>query len=351
MKTEDNGSNDYKNCHIKPSIIINKSILEKVNYDFNYFDIENLEDDNNSLSKTDETYPSIAINKSISKIDGDLFNNFHTKNVEKDNTSLSKVNCSKFIEFPYNFEESIDDKNGLDEKDIYFIGGEKNLANQNNNINLKTKKFKISTKKRGRKKEIQLNKKRKEKSHNKYAKDNLIRKCQVSYFNFMIKFLNALIKLFKSKMKLDPKREFIPIDNDIKKTVNKAQKIKLHINSIEEMIRNNISKKHSKSKPTSNKDLCEEIKKYGIPEIEKIFKKNFISLFDIYHKSIRKFDLKVLDESLSNITIEIPEKVELYKDMLNKNRKDTNFEEFKILMENNIKNYFKCNMLFCTKLK
>ena len=52
----------------------------------------------------------------------------------------------------------------------------------------------------------------------------------------MVKFLNALIKLFNSKMKLDPKREFIPIDNDIKKTVNKTQKIKLHINSIEEMI-------------------------------------------------------------------------------------------------------------------
>jgi len=45
--------------------------------------------------------------------------------------------------------------------------------------------------------------------------------------------------------------------------------------TIEDMIKsNNISKKYSKSNLSSNKDLYKEIKKLGIPEIEKIFKKN-----------------------------------------------------------------------------
>jgi len=211
------------------------------------------------------------------------------------------------------------------------------------------KKFKISTKKKGRKKEIKLNIKRKEKIHNKYDKDNLLRKCQISYFNFMIDFLNILIKLFNSKLKIDPKKKFIPIDYAIKKIVNNEQKKKLHNNSIEDMIKNNISPKYSKSRPSSNKDLCEEIKQYGIPEIEKVFKKNFIFLFDIYHKSIRSFNLKDLDESLENLKVEIPENVELYKDMLNKNLKDTKFEEYKKLMESYIKNYFECNILFSIK--
>jgi hypothetical protein len=123
----------------------------------------------------------------------------------------------------------------------------------------------------------------------------------------------------------------------------------IHTNSIEEMMKKNISKKHSRSRLSSNKDLCEEIKQYGIPEIEKIFKKNFIFLFDIYHKSVRKFNLKELDESFANLVIEIPETIELYEDMLNKNQNDIKFEEYKKLMENSIKNYFVCTNLFYTK--
>ena len=109
--------------------------------------------------------------------------------------------------------------------------------------------------------------KRKEKSHNKYDKDNLLSKCQISYFNFIIKFLNSLIKLFNSKLKIDPKKKFIPIVYAIKKKVNKTQKIKLHTNSIEDMIKNDISPKYSKSRSSSNKDLCKEIKQCGMPEI------------------------------------------------------------------------------------
>ena len=80
-----------------------------------------------------------------------------------------------------------------------------------------------------------------------------------------------------------------------------------------------------------------------------MFKKNFIFLFDIYHKTIRSFNLKDLDEGLENLKVEIPENVELYKDLLNKNLKDTKFEEYKTLMESYIKNYFECNILFSIK--
>lgn len=82
----------------------------------------------------------------------------------------------------------------------------------------------------------------------------------------------------------------------------------------------------------------------------KKYLKKFYFLFDIYYKSNRKINLKELDESLSNLTIEIPETVELYKDMLNKNRADSKFKEYKALMENYIKNYFVCSNLFCTKV-
>ena len=296
MKREDKGSNEHKNEETSPSIVSINSIQEKDDY-------------NNSFT--------------------------YSENLVEDNNSLFEIRDSAFIGFPPFHEDDEIDYNRL-----YLIKYEKS----------QTKKFKVSKNQRGRKKkEITLNKKRIEKVHNKFGKDNMIRKCQVSYFNFMIDFINLFIRLFNSKMRLSPKKEFFPIDYDIKKIVNRNQKIMIHTNSIEEMMKKNISKKHSRSRLSSNKDLCEEIKQYGIPEIEKIFKKNFIFLFDIYHKSVRKFNLKELDESFANLVIEIPETVELYEDMLNKNQNDIKFEEYKKLMENSIKNYFVCTNLFYTK--
>lgn len=296
MKREDKGSNEHKNEETSPSIVSINSIQEKDDY-------------NNSFT--------------------------YSENLVEDNNSLFEIRDSAFIGFPPFHEDDEIDYNRL-----YLIKYEKS----------QTKKFKVSKNQRGRKKkEITLNKKRIEKVHNKFGKDNMIRKCQVSYFNFMIDFINLFIRLFNSKMRLSPKKEFFPIDYDIKKIVNRNQKIMIHTNSIEEMMKKNISKKHSRSRLSSNKDLCEEIKQYGIPEIEKIFKKNFTFLFDIYHKSVRKFNLKELDESFANLIIEIPETVELYEDMLNKNQNDIKFEEYKKLMENSIKNYFVCTNLFYTK--
>ena len=296
MKREDKGSNEHKNEETSPSIVSINSIQEKDDY-------------NNSFT--------------------------YSENLVEDNNSLFEIRDSAFIGFPPFHEDDEIDYNRL-----YLIKYEKS----------QTKKFKVSKNQRGRKKkEIPLNKKRIEKVHNKFGKDNMIRKCQVSYFNFMIDFINLFIRLFNSKMRLSPKKEFFPIDYDIKKIVNRNQKIMIHTNSIEEMMKKNISKKHSRSRLSSNKDLCEEIKQYGIPEIEKIFKKNFTFLFDIYHKSVRKFNLKELDESFANLVIEIPETIELYEDMLNKNQNDIKFEEYKKLMENSIKNYFVCTNLFYTK--
>jgi hypothetical protein len=296
MKREDKGSNEHKNEETSPSIVSINSIQEKDDY-------------NNSFT--------------------------YSENLVEDNNSLFEIRDSAFIGFPPFHEDDEIDYNRL-----YLIKYEKSQTN----------KFKVSKNQRGRKKkEITLNKKRIEKVHNKFGKDNMIRKCQVSYFNFMIDFINLFIRLFNSKMRLSPKKEFFPIDYDIKKIVNRNQKIMIHTNSIEEMMKKNISKKHSRSRLSSNKDLCEEIKQYGIPEIEKIFKKNCIFLFDIYHKSVRNLNLKELDESFANLTIEIPETIELYEDMLNKNQNDIKFEEYKKLMENSIKNYFVCTNLFYTK--
>jgi len=297
--------------------------------------------------KNDETSQNIVTNNYISRI-CDFDKIIHSKNFEEYSISFSGIDNSKSIVVLKDDE--------INSKCFDFLRSENNSINQNRNtisnpsVIIQPKKFEVLRKKRGRKEhKIIINKKKKEKIHNKYGKDNIIRKCQISYFDFIIHFINIIISLFNVKKNLKTKKKFIKLDYDFKRVVNRNQKIKLLTYTIEDMIKsNNISKKYSKSNLSSNKDLYEEIKKLGIPEIEKIFKKKFIFLFDIYHKSIRKFNLNELDENLPNLTIEIPEKVKLYKDILSKNKNDRKFEE---LMEKNIKNYFECNNYFCTKFK
>ena len=309
MNTEINGQNDYKNDETRQSIIAN-NYTSGIN-DFDDFDIKNI----NSI------------------------------NSEEDSISFPGKDDSKSLEFPHFEALNVDE---INEKYLKFLRDINTISTpfeSNQQI-----KFKVSRIKRGRKvtKSV-LNKKKKGKIHNKYGKDNIIRKCQISYFDFIIHFINIIINLFnvKKSIKTNTNKEFIKLDYDFKKIVNRSHKIKLLTYTIEDILKsNNISKKYSKSNLSSNKDLYEEIKKLGIPEIEKIFKKKFIFLFDIYHKSIRKFNLNDLDENLADLTIEIPQKVKLYKDILNKNLNDRKFEE---LMEKNIKNYFECSNYFNTK--
>ena len=181
------------------------------------------EDNGSTDHKNDETSQSILPNNSNLEVDNHDCKIFQTINLEEDNNSLSEIEDSKFIGFPVNSEED-----EIEEKYLYFIKDEKNPTNQADNIN-QLKKFKVSRNPRGRKKnELLLNKKRKVKVHNKYSKDNLLRKCQISYFNFMIDFLNIFIRSFNTKLRLNPKKKFIPSDYDIKKTIKRTQKINMH---------------------------------------------------------------------------------------------------------------------------
>jgi len=299
--------------------------------------------------KNDETNQSIVANNYTSGIydfDGFDFKSIHSINLEEDSISFSGKDDSKSLEFPY--FEVLNDDDEINEKLLNFLKNRYTISSPSKTS--QQIKFKVLRIKRGRKeKKDILSRNKKEKIHNKYGKDNIIRKCQISYFDFIIHFINIIINLFNVKKSLKTNNEFIKLDYNFKRVVNGKQKIKLLTYTIEDMIKsNNISRKYSKSNLSSNKDLYKEIKKLGIPEIEKIFKKKFIFLFDIYHKSIRKFNLKELDENLANLTIEIPEKVKLYKDILRKNKNDRKFEE---LMEKNIKNYFECSKYFSIKFK
>ena len=89
-------------------------------------------------------------------------------------------------------------------------------------------------KKRGRKKvDIKNNK-----SHGKGEEDNIIRKIQVSYINFVIDFVNIICKeIGRSDL------HFIPLDYDFKRIVNKMHREMIKSNTIEKIIKSKVSPK------------------------------------------------------------------------------------------------------------
>ena len=143
--------------------------------------------------KNDETSQYIVTNNYISRI-SDFDKIIHSKNFEEYSISFSGIDNSK--------SKVVLKDDEINSKCFDFLRSENNSINQNRNaisnpsIIIQPKKFEVLRKKRGRKEQkIIFNKERKEKIHNKYGKDNIIRKCQISYFDFIIHFINIIITI------------------------------------------------------------------------------------------------------------------------------------------------------------
>lgn len=254
--------------------------------------------------------------------------------IKSENESIDFLgNKFNFIKNP----ETIDD---ISSKNIYYITNLKKTFNSNsNNIqhvlssNIK-KKFKIYLrKKRGRKETKLIVDQKNVKVHNKLYDDNIIRKCQVGYINFIIDFMNILCNKFNLNL------SFVPIDYTFKKNVKKNNINTLVSQTIEKIIINNISPKFTSKKKNINIENCEIIKRMGITDLINILNKRYLFFFDkIYYKSLRKFNLKQF--YLSDVEIELPDSVKLYKDVLKKNKNDNDFNEYEKKMDEIVKKYF-----------
>ena len=260
----------------------------------------------------------------------------------------SELILTDFIGFPFNFKinpelEDIKSKNKeCSINDIY---------NYYNNTDFKacshSKKFDIHKfsvyfqKKRGRiKRDINNNN-----SHDKYKSDNIIRKVQVSYINFLTQFVNEILMKIGRKDLL-----FIPLDYLYKRIVNKEHRDKLKHATIEEVLKSKISGKYSTKDKDTNVYKCEIIKKENIKILIDILNKEFLFFFDkIYLKNYRKFNLK--EFGLDDLEIELSDNIRLYQDLLLKNKKDINYPEYKAKINICIKQnflpqrneIFKCN--------
>ena len=222
---------------------------------------------------------------------------------------------SSLIEDPIPFEDSEKLSKEIEEDiSIFFKNQIKNKESINistieksGNSKEKENSFNIGNllgNKRGRRK-VAIFKKVGGNHHDKYDIDNIITVVQVHYFNFIVNFVNYILKIYKVE------GAFNKIAYDIKKIVNTKMFNELKRKCLYEILLMKISPKCSKSLPNHNQTLYEKIK--DIPVIKDILNFNYLTFFqDVYYKSERNIILKIDGK---NIPFELSdEKLVMYKE-------------------------------------
>ena len=155
-----------------------------------------------------------------------------------------------------------------------------------------------------------LNKKRK-KPHDKFDKDNIKRFTQVSYFTFLVDFINLIIRTlfikengfdsdFQNK-EINDKYQFKPIRYEFKKVItNRAFNI-LKSKNLKEIFTKNTS---NRNKYYKNDAVYDNVLKIN-NKIEKILEQKYLEFFPIFYRNnnfinLIKYELNI-DISLENI--------------------------------------------------
>ena len=240
---------------------------------------------------------------------------------------------NEIIEPEEDFYKKFDDNN-------YNTTNESTYISENKS-QIKNKIFEITKEKRGKKEKKEKNDKkvgRKRKrdksedpkevnSHTKYDYDNIIRKIQVHFHNFLISLSNEILSHF------DFQKKILNIDYNNKKDIKKEKFEKLKSQEIGEILCQNISTKYKRQyiedKEKNNKLYLEAIEYDN--NIRKILSEPYINIFrNLYYKNKRDLNDYGLNITLSN-------KVQTYKDLLeslNKKGEDSKYiEKINIIAE------------------
>lgn len=166
----------------------------------------------------------------------------------------------------------------------------------------------------------------------KFDEDNIISKIKNSYTNCTIDLFNQILKSKKVE-----KIKFYPLSHDISKKSNKKEINEMKIASIEEFISKDVSAKYYKKNKKINIEVCSIIKNdENLKDIAYLLKLNCLFFFDKIYYQKRKETYRLSDYDLTNfidIEFKIPKEMELYEDLLEKNKNEPFYEKYKTEME------------------
>ena len=227
----------------------------------------------------------ICGNDSICEFKLDPFSSFSPKNIlissetVKTNFSSENINQNENINNAFNLNN--------EKKYLFKVNREnKKLSGRKRNLELKEGEFYI---------------------HNKYAVDNILRKVQCDYINYLIDVTNEILKVKNCKEK------FLKISYDFKKDITNDNFEKVKNYKIGEIVKMDISKKYKKKDPTTNRKSYEKVIKDK--DIKGFFNETYLYVFlNYYFQNKKKIKLSGLEIDLKNI--------KTFEDFLNKNNDD-----------------------------
>ena len=234
--------------------------------------------------------------------------------------SESYMNNSLFhFLFPKNVESYIEEDSIISSK---FEDNPLNNLNSNRNENLED--IDIEEKNNYSKVTIKKNKigrKRKNETeictgHNKYCSDNIIRKIQIHFISFIIKFINLVL------LELGYIDEFCNINYRFKEKVNKRNIAKLKRSNIGYILCQKISPKYKKNED-KNKIIYEKLK--NIPVLRNIFSYNYTDFFkDFYYNKENNLNLNKFGLNI-NLKHKYGDSIKMYNDLKEENNKDPEY--------------------------
>ena len=195
------------------------------------------------------------------------------------------------------------------------------------------------------------------KKHDKMEKDNIVRKIQVHYCNFLVNFINEVIQkiIIDESYKTENAEEIIHMKNyllnnldykfkaNIKKDFMKKSenmKIKEIISPTKEFCEKfNVANK--------NEEIMRKIELKNNPILKKILNQNYFYYFnEIYNQNKRNLELNEENESIS---IKLSNNTKMIDDLILKNNDDKNYilKLKRIIMQN----FSKPKYIFKTKNK
>ena len=231
-----------------------------------------------------------------------------------DNLFISIAKSLYFIEKNKNIFVNDEVAKNIEEEIIKFMDGFKwTYINENNlmseseiiaseSLDLGRNLFYIDKLRKKRGRPIIGTSKIKKKTHGKCDFDNLERKIQVHFLNFLINFCNDALKLefgYTSN-----KFSFKKINYSDKTTINYKQTSYLKNLKIKDILNFKISDKYSKSDESANKDLFKSVTGTSI-WLDKIFEMKYLQLFNYYYNEcepLNKIFIENKDISLSSKT-------------------------------------------------
>jgi len=241
-----------------------------------------------------------------------IFNNMRSSfssHIFQSKLSLSESDSESMsvpVSVPVSDEDEVDDNN----------------SNSNSSCTIRSK--------RGRKNNIT------EAQHTKSKNDCRMSKIQANYFTFLILFLNFIMK------KLNLRYQFFKLKGESTSKVNQKYRASLNKKTIKEILESiPISPKYKKEE-NNNVNIINKLIQEGQDTLLNILEKNVLYFFEkIYFANKRKFNLSQF--GLKSFEVELPQNIQLFKDLLNKSKNDENFCEYRIKMEKCAKKYFFLN--------